>query len=76
MKCLGSHYAGSIMAEEVESAEAKANAEKICGSEDWELLWSQSLNMEEGTPVYMYQCRECKRIVMAGDEYRYSDKWA
>ena len=74
MKCKGSHYAGSIIAEEVKPAEITANQPKVCGSEDWELVWVNTLR-EEGPPVNMYQCRTCKRVVMATDYWFNSENW-
>ncbi len=46
-----------------------------CGGKKWELIWF-SARMEGENPVNLWQCRTCKRIVMATDEYQQSDKWA
>lgn len=45
-----------------------------CGGEEWELVWFKAL-MEEGRPVNMYQCKRCKRIVMATERAPNSDNW-
>lgn len=74
MKCKGSHYSGSILAKEVEPVDAKANAEKVCGSIDWELIWAHALK-EEGRSIHLWQCKRCKRVVTETDEWKDSNNW-
>lgn len=45
---------------------------KDCKGEDWELIWFRAL-IEEDKPLNMYQCRNCKRIVMASSDWHDSD---
>lgn len=42
---------------------------KRCQGTEWELVWAHCL-VEEGTPVNMYQCQRCARIVMASQDWR------
>lgn len=44
---------------------------KTCESTDWELVWYKAL-VEEGTTLSLYQCKNCKRVVMASEDTRYS----
>lgn len=39
---------------------------KECHGWTWDLVWSYALK-EEATDVHMWQCKNCKRVVMASD---------
>ena len=44
---------------------------KKCHCVDFEIVWGSAL-VEEGMPVHMYQCENCKRVVMASDDWEES----
>ncbi len=45
-----------------------------CESPDWELVWANALK-EEGTPIHLWQCKKCKRVVTATDSWKESDRY-
>jgi len=45
---------------------------KTCHHTDWELVWFRAL-IEEGKPLNLYQCINCKRVVIATEDWKESD---
>ena len=46
---------------------------KECSNDDWELVWFGALK-EEGSHVNIYQCKDCKRIVMTTETWLHSNE--
>ena len=43
-----------------------------CGNDEWEIVLAY-VKIEEGTPIHLFQCKKCKRVVAVGDDYFDSD---